>query len=95
VDGHPHPDTRAPRPILCLQQPLGRDRGGNGARRIDERGEERVAHGLGDVAAVALDGVTHELVVPFERHRHRVTVLTPEQRAIRDIGDEERDCTCR
>ena len=63
VDAHADVEARAVRPRLCRDRSLGGDRGRDRGGRVIEGGEEGVALGLDDEAAVRLDGRPQELVV--------------------------------
>ena len=58
------------------------------ARRL-ERGAERVAHRLEHVAAVRLDGLAQENVVPLQRALHRLWSVLPEPRRALYVREQE------
>ena len=92
VEAHPDADRRAVRPRLGGERPLGRDRGrGRGERPIEGR-EERVALGLDDDAAGALDRGPKQGVVAARRSPPSAGADRPlEPRRTLDVGEEERD----
>ena len=79
VDRHAHVEVGPRRPGLGHQGSLGIDRRGHRIRRTGERGHHAVALALFDRphAAVAGDDLVQDLVVPGDRHGHRLRASAP------------------
>ena len=95
VDAHPHPDHAVGRPGGPGEPSLRLEGGVDRRRRSLEDDEERVALGVHDLPAAALDDVAQELVVELEDAAVGVAQPIEEAGRALDIGEQQRDDTGR